>query len=88
MQKLKVKNFGPIGENKNDTDGFFTVNISPVTVFIGETAICKNTAKQFYEKCKLIEYPGEIILSEDQKDIHLFSFQPLVSKKIWIEVLF
>lgn len=50
--------------------------------------LCKNSVKQFYEKCKLIEYPGEIILSEDKKDIHLFSFQPLVLKKIWIEVLF
>ena len=44
MQRLKVKNFGPIGENQNDKDGFFTVNISPVTVFIGETASGKSTA--------------------------------------------
>lgn len=44
MQMLKVKNFGPIGENKkNGTDGFFTVQIAPVTVFIGETASGKST---------------------------------------------
>nr|WP_298681344.1 AAA family ATPase [uncultured Treponema sp.] len=48
MQILKIKNFGPIGENKNDTDGFFTVNISPVTVFIGETASGKSTIAKLY----------------------------------------
>ena len=48
MQILKIKNFGPIGENKNDTDGFFTVNISPVTVFIGETGSGKSTIAKLY----------------------------------------
>lgn len=43
MQVLKVKNFGPIGENKKDSDSFFTVCVSPVTVFIGKTASGKST---------------------------------------------
>ena len=54
MQRLKVKNFGPIGENQNDKDGFFTVNISPVTVFIGETASGKSTAAKLCSKIKAL----------------------------------
>lgn len=50
--------------------------------------LCKNNVKKFYEKCGLIEYTGEIILSKNIKDLHLFSFQPLSAKKIYIEELF
>lgn len=50
--------------------------------------LCKNNVKKFYEKCKLVEYTGEIILCENIKDINLFSFQPLIAKKIYIEELF
>lgn len=47
MPILRVKNFEPIGKNRqDDSDGFFTVRIAPVTVFIGETASGKSaTAK-------------------------------------------
>ena len=43
MAILKVKNFGVIGENIQDKEGFFSVNFSPVTVFIGKQASGKST---------------------------------------------
>ncbi|MBR5982978.1 MAG: ATP-binding protein [Bacteroidales bacterium] len=43
MAILKVKNFGVIGENPQDKEGFFSVNFSPVTIFIGKQASGKST---------------------------------------------
>lgn len=75
MQILKLKNFGPIGENKNDKDGFFTIHISPVTVFIGETASGKSTAAKLFSifswlEKKLMQYGVQI-------DLNIESFKNL-----------
>lgn len=43
MAILKIKNFGVIGENPQDKEGFFSVKFSPVTVFIGKQASGKST---------------------------------------------
>ncbi|MEL3901403.1 MAG: AAA family ATPase [Treponema phagedenis] len=67
MQIVKVKNFGPIGENKKNKDGFFTVHISPVTVFIGETASGKSAVAKlcsiflwFEKKLMRMEISGNL----------------------------
>lgn len=61
MAILKVKNFGPIGENRDENgnlindDGFFEVNISPVTVFIGPQASGKSTVAKLYSTFAWLE---------------------------------
>jgi len=57
---LKVKNFGPIGENRDKKgnlidDGFFTIEFAPVTVFIGPQASGKSTLLKLYSSFLWIE---------------------------------
>ena len=60
MAILKIKNFGPISENKDKeghliNDGFFEVNILPVTIFIGPQASGKSTVAKLYSTFAWLE---------------------------------
>lgn len=48
MSVIKIKNFGPIGQNLKSKDGLFTVEFSPVTVFIGHQASGKSTMAKLF----------------------------------------
>ena len=60
MSILKIKNFGPFGENKDEkgnliNNGFYEVNISPVTVFIGPQTSGKSTVAKLYSTFTWLE---------------------------------
>ena len=46
MAKLKIRNFGPITKGFDENDGW--LEISPVTVFIGNQATGKSTIAKLY----------------------------------------
>lgn len=55
MSIIKIKNFGPIGQNSHSNDGLFTVKFSPVTVFIGHQASGKSTMTKLFSIFTWIE---------------------------------
>ena len=55
MSVIKIKSFGPIGVNSKSDDGLFTVNFSPVTVFIGHQASGKSTLAKLFSTFAWIE---------------------------------
>lgn len=55
MSVIKIKSFGPIGVNSKSDDGLFTVNFSPVTVFIGHQASGKSTLAKLFSIFTWIE---------------------------------
>lgn len=75
MQTLKIKNFGPIGENKEEKEGLFTVPITPVTVFIGETASGKSTVAKLYSIFSWLE--KKLVLQDIPINLNIEVFKNL-----------
>ena len=66
MSIIKIKNFGPLGENSETDDGLFTVKFSPVTVFIGYQASGKSTIAKLFSIFTWLEkkiFCGDILNS-------------------------
>lgn len=57
MTILKIKNFGPIGDNRDigENSGFFTVQFLPVTVFIGPQGSGKSTVAKLFSTFTWLE---------------------------------
>ena len=53
MAKLKIKNFGPITEGYSENNGF--MNISPVSIIIGNQATGKSTIAKLYSTLSWLE---------------------------------
>lgn len=67
MSIIKIKNFGPIGENHNSNDGLFIVKFSPVTVFIGHQSSGKSTITKLFSIFTWIEKKlvcGDILINK------------------------
>lgn len=78
MPILRIKNFGPIGENEQDKDGFFTVQIAPVTVFIGETASGKSTAAKL---CSIFSWLEKKLKIDSSINLNIEAFKNLCSQQ-------
>ena len=84
MSVIKIKSFGPIGVNSKSDDGLFTVNFSPVTVFIGHQASGKSTLAKLFSTFAWIEKTlvrGDISIS----NINNSNFQNLCKNQEILE---
>ena len=53
MAKLRIKNFGPITEGLQSSDGFITFD--KYTLFIGDQGTGKSTVAKMYSVCSWLE---------------------------------